>query len=66
MSMEKILRAAIEERKRFIPKGQGLGITICDRCHTLVLDGKCWCSIGILSDEDLNELEKEWKERSDG
>ena len=55
--MENLLRAAIEEAINRTPKGQGL--QICSRCHTMKLDGKCWCDIGILSDADIDELFKE-------
>ncbi len=41
MSMERILRAAIKDRKNTIPKGQGLPLT----------------------DEDLDRLYEEWKEK---
>ena len=41
MSMENLLRAAIKERKTFMPKGQGLPLT----------------------DEDLEELRKEWEKK---
>ena len=64
MSMENLLRAAIEDRKHFTPKGQGIPkFVICDKCGTMVIDGKCWCNITALSDEDLDNLYVEWKEK---